>query len=208
MTDDETGWDLDEDDDEFLAAWDEADRQAAGVLREACREVLSEPAPEDELEAAAAELRKGLAARMWPFDYFLRGCGWEGTGPINARLMWLEAAAATVSPPNDPGTDAEEQAAVFALDHADWVGLVTGLVRRGPGASFDAETAEHDIETCPEIEGEVDDPEGELRALGFAVTVLTPLWQALGILDEDGRLTGLGQWGLPRAVLAAWEHGE
>lgn len=207
MTDDET-WDLDEDDDEFLAAWDEADRQAAVVLREACRDVLAEPAPEPELEAAARELRDGLAARREPFGYFLSGCGWDGSGPINSRLMWLEAAAATVSPPNDPGTDAEEQASVFALDHADWVGMVTGLVRRGPGASFDAEDAAHDIETCPEIVGEVDDPEREFGVLGLAVAVLTPLWQALGILDERAHLTVLGRWGLPRAVLAAWEHGE
>lgn len=208
MTDDDDADFADFDEDEFLEAWDEADRQAAEVLAEACREVLAEPAPADELDRAVQELRDGLATRRDPFEYFLLGCGWEGTGPDDPLTLWLDAAAATVSPANDPGTDAELQAAVFALEHADWVGMVTGLVRRGPGASFDPESVEDDIATSPEIEGDVDESEGALEVLSLAVEVLTPLWQALGILDRDARLTVLGRWGVPRAVLAAWEHDE
>ncbi len=208
MADDAPDFDDDFDEDEFLAAWDEADRQAAAVLSGACRDVLAEPAPEADLERAARTLEKGAASGGWPFDYFVRACGWQAARPEDTRELWLDAAASTVSPVNDPGTDAEEQAAVFALEHADWVGMVTGLVRRGVGASFDAESAEHDIETCPEVESEVEDSEGELGVLGLAVAVLTPLWEALGMLDEDERLTPLGRWGLPRAVVRAWEHAE
>jgi hypothetical protein len=207
MTDDGgTPFDLD-DDDEFLAAWDEADREAASVLREACPEVLGEPAPADEFERAARELREGLTAKQPAFRYFLSACGWQAAMPDDPEVLWVDAAASTVSPVNDPGTDADEQASVFSLEHADWVGMVTGLVRRGVGAPFDAESAERYIEECPEVEGEPAD-EGETAVLASAVAVLVPLWQVLGILDEGEQLTALGRWGLPRAVLAAWEHHE
>jgi hypothetical protein len=207
MADDDLEFD-DFDDDEFLAAWNEADREAAGVLREALASELAEPAPEADLDRAARGLEEGAESGRPPFDYFVRACGWYDGRPADRGDLWLDAAAASISPPNDPGTDAEEQAAVFALEHADWVGMVTGLVRRGVGASFDAETAEDDIENCPEVEGDVPDDEGQFGVLELAVSVLTPLWQSLGILDSGAALTPLGRWGVPRALLRAWEHEE
>jgi len=122
-------------------------------------------------------------------------------------VMWLGALAATLDPPNDPGTSAEEQAAVAALQHADLLGMVVGLVRRGVGAVFSPEAVQHDIETMPEIEDESEDPD-EVDAFGMPVVVLTPLWQALGVLDDDDRLTELGRWGLPHALLATWSKAE
>ena len=80
-------------------------------------------------------------------------------------VLWISALAASISPPNDPGTDVEEQSAVAALTHADWIGMIVGLVRRGVGAEFSAEAAQHDIANLPELEGEIEDPEGQRLAL-------------------------------------------
>ena len=33
---------------------------------------------------------------------------------------------------------------------------------------------------------------------------VTSLWQVLGVIDEDERLTPLGWWGLPEAMLRVW----
>ena len=33
---------------------------------------------------------------------------------------------------------------------------------------------------------------------------VTSLWQVLGAIDEDERLTPLGWWGLPEAMLRVW----
>lgn len=192
-----------DDDDEWLAAWHEADRQAAEVLREACPEQIESPAPQD-LKPAASLLRQGLADGRWPFDYFVNAMGGAQDALPRDVDLWVAALASTMSPPNDPGIDIEQQSAVAALMHADWLGMVVGLVRRGAGAEFSAEAAQRDIDTLPELEGEVEDPDGQLSVLSMAVTTLTPYWQAIGVLDDDERLTGLGRWGLPNALLVTW----
>ncbi|MGH3425578.1 MAG: hypothetical protein ACRDO8_12645, partial [Nocardioidaceae bacterium] len=92
----------------------------------------------------------------------------------------------------------------IALEHADWLGIVLGLVRRGVGAQCDLENAVRDIEECPEVEDESEDPEGETAVLEMALVTVAPLWQALGILDDGERLTALGRWGLPHALHDAW----
>ena len=33
---------------------------------------------------------------------------------------------------------------------------------------------------------------------------VTSLWQVLGAIDDDERLTPLGWWGLPEAMLRVW----
>jgi hypothetical protein len=32
-----------------------------------------------------------------------------------------------------------------------------------------------------------------------------PTWEAVGAVDGDRRLTALGAWGLPRALVRAWD---
>ena len=193
----------DEDEAEWDAAWAEVDRQAAAVLRDACATELALPPPHDPLLAAAASLREGIAEGRQQHRYFVAACGWEAQTPEDDTEMWLGALAATLAPPNDPGTSAEEQSAVAALQHADLLGMVVGLVRRGVGAVFSSEAVEHDIETMPEIEDESEDSD-DFDAFRMPVVVLAPLWQALGVLDDDDRLTELGRWGLPRALLSTW----
>ncbi len=206
MADDIDGTDdwMRDDEDALLAAWEEADRQAAQVLREACPFELRSPAPQEQLVRASASLRGGLAGRRSPYDYFVNACGWEREAPDGDVELWISALACTLSPPNDPGIDIEQAAAVAALLHADWLGMVVGLVRRGAGAEFSPEAAQHDIDTLPELEGAIEDPDGAFEVLSTAVTTLTPLWQALSVLDDEERLTELGCWGLPNALLVTW----
>jgi hypothetical protein len=195
--------DLDED--EFLAAWDEVDRQAAEILAEACEGLLAEPPPADLIAPAVRELREGAQAGRWPYEYFVAACGWDVGLPDHSDVaIWLEAASSTISPRNDPGTDSELQSAVMALQHADWLAIAAGSARRGVGARLDADSVTSDLMAMPEIEGTSDDPEGDWSVLAMALTTLLPLWHALGIVDADERLTVLGRWGLPQALSIVW----
>ncbi|HZJ07209.1 MAG TPA: hypothetical protein VFD59_17300, partial [Nocardioidaceae bacterium] len=61
---------------------------------------------------ATESLRQGIAEGRQQHRYFVTACGWESQIPEDGSVMWLGALAATLDPPNDPGTSAEEQAAV------------------------------------------------------------------------------------------------
>jgi hypothetical protein len=197
--DDELGSELDED--ELTAAWEAVDRQAAEVLELACAEVLSEDMP-TAVVRAATELRAGVAAGTWPFDYIRNACGWHDGAPAEDIELWLRAAASVIAPEDDPQIDVEELAGVGGLEHADWLALVVGLVRRGLGARLDAESWFADLSTLPEIEGEAPD---DLEAYyGPVVETIAPLLQAIGALDSDRRLTAVGRWGLPQVLLLVW----
>jgi len=118
---------------------------------------------------------------------------------------WLDALAETISPSDEPDEDEiESVSAVMALQHADWLGLALGAVRRGPGSALDPELVQADIEQLAEVDGEIEDPEGHLAVLHMALLHLTPRWQSLGALDENQRFTQRGTWGLPRALHRSW----
>jgi len=120
---------------------------------------------------------------------------------------WVAALAETISPSAEPGEDEiEAVSAVMALQHADWLGIVLGAVRRGAGSVLDAAAVQADIDGLEDIEGEIDDPEGHLAVLEMAVTHLGPLWQDLGVVDEDHRFTARGVWGLPKALHRTWSR--
>lgn len=87
------------------------------------------------------------------------------------------------------------------MEHADWLALIGGLARRGVGAELDADQVQNDLVTMPEIDVTVRHEHGEYD---LAVEVLAPLWQAIGAIDDDLRLTPLGWWGLPRAMHLEW----
>lgn len=118
---------------------------------------------------------------------------------------WVARLAETISPSAEPDErEVEAVAAVMALQHADWLGLVLGVVGRGPGAVLSADSVQADIDALEEIEGEIEDPEGHQAVLDMALIHLSPQWQNLGVLDVDGELTERGVWGLPRALHRTW----
>ena len=148
-----------------------------------------------------------------------------------ARAMeWAEDEDLTFG--DDPGEDDEPDelsaaiAAVCALDHFDWLAVMSALVTGGPGTpasaadlaryvrDFDPDEAiglsvaasgDDDELVDPEDgdSGEFDDDFDELSIEGLFLHV-TAMWSVLGAIDSDDRLTALGWWGLPEAMRLAW----
>ena len=120
---------------------------------------------------------------------------------------WVGRLAETISPSEEPEEhEIETVSAVMALQHADWLGLALGVVRRGPGAVLDPGRVQADIDRLDDVNGEIEDREGHLAVLEMALLHLTPLWQNLGVLDEHERLTERGVWGLPKALHRTWNQ--
>jgi hypothetical protein len=194
---------LEEDDEEFLAAWDRAEAAAVDLLREALPEVAGGNPPGDALQEAAERLRSGMMSGVWPYEHMRRAAGWKrGKPPIDDLELWLGSAGGLISAREETGLDGEEESTVLALEHADWLGAVVGLVRAGVGASAEPESLVDYIDACPEVDGVVDPDEASLVETAFELVL--PAWEAAGAVDEDRRLTLLGWWGLPRALAWAW----
>jgi hypothetical protein len=119
-----------------------------------------------------------------------------------------------------------ELTAICAIDHFDWLAAITALAEGGPGTAtsaadlagyvrdYEPEDAEDPEDGGPgEVDesGDEDEPFylsddeefDELTLEGLFLPV-TSLWQVLGAIDDDERLTALGWWGLPEAMLRVW----
>jgi hypothetical protein len=156
-----------------------------------------------------------------------------------ARAMeWAEDEDLTFGDDAD-GSDADGEpdelsaaiAAVCALDHFDWLAVMSALVTGGPGTPASAadlaryvrdfdpdeviglevarsgdavQLADEDVEyDDPDFAGGEFDDFDELSIEGLFLHV-TAMWSVLGAIDEDDRLTALGWWGLPEAMRRAW----
>jgi hypothetical protein len=84
------------------------------------------------------------------------------------------------------------------LDHADLI----GAVRAGVGSPAGPRHLASHIDSCPKVEGEVD--EDDRRLIEVSLDLLVPVWQVVGALDAEQRLTELGRRGLRRALAWAW----
>jgi hypothetical protein len=198
----EDDWDEQpEDDEEFLAQWEQAEAEAVEVLRQALPASTRARLPAGELAAACQRLRAGLLQHDPAVETIRRAAGLEPPLPADDAALWLAAAGALIAMREPSGLDSELEAAVMALELADWVGAVVGLVRGGVGANADPAALVAAINACPEADGTVD-PDADLVELAFEVVL--PTWEAVGAVDADRRLTALGVWGLPRALARAW----
>ncbi len=193
----------DEEEEAFLAALDAEEGAAVELLRRALPELRAAEPPPEELAVAAKRVRTGLSRGEWPFDHMLGATAWDPENlPKSDIELWLGAVGAPVSPREEMGLGSEEEAAIMALELADWLGATIGLVRAGVGASASPETLISYIDRCPEVDG-IFDPE-DSGVAGMAFELVLPAWEAAGALDEHRRLTALGMWGLPRALSWAW----
>jgi hypothetical protein len=137
---------------------------------------------------------------------------------------------------DEPGAESEPDelsaaiAAVCALDHFDWLAVMSALVNGGPGTpasaadlaryvrDFDPDEViglkvagpgdagqdeDEDVEFEDQDFGDYQDDFDELSIEGLFLHV-TAMWSVLGAIDEDDRLTPLGWWGLPEAMRRAW----
>jgi hypothetical protein len=190
------------DDEEFLAQWEQAEAEAVEVLRQALPASTLAPLPARELAAASVRLRAGLGRPDPAVETIRRAAGLDPPLAADDAEFWLAAAGALIAMREPSGLDSELEAAVMALELADWVGVVIGLVRGGVGVSADPAALVAAINDCPEVDGTVDPDDADLVELAFEVVL--PTWEAVGAVDADRRLTALGVWGLPRALARAW----
>jgi hypothetical protein len=226
---------LDEKDEEFLAEWDAADAEALAAVGELLDQVGDRPVPAEDLRAAASRLRESIARPGWPGELLIECGGMRAADlPADDAELWLRLAAGVASPqgseewaaePADPDGELGETdsaiAAICAIDHFDWLAVITALAVGGPGISasaadlagyvrdYDPEGAEAAAES-DEDEDDYDlddfDDDGEFDELTMEGLFLpvTSLWQVLGAIDDEDRLTPLGWWGLPEAMRSVW----
>ena len=199
----EDDWDEQpEDDEEFLAQWEQAETEAVEVLRQALPAPTLAQLPTEDLATACRRLRAGLGRHDPAAETIRRAAALDPPLPANDAELWLAAAGALIAMRESSGLDPELEAAVMGLELADWVGAMTGLVRGGVGASAEPAALVAAINDCPEVDGTVDPDEADLVELAFEAVL--PAWEAVGAVDADRRLTALGAWGLPRALARAW----
>jgi hypothetical protein len=231
---------LDEKDEEFLAEWDAADAEALAAVGELLDQVGDRPLPAEELSAAAARLREYIARPGWPGPLLVECGGMHAADlPADDAELWLALAAGVASPqgseedwagPDEAGGELNETdsavAAICAIDHFDWLAVITALATGGLGTSasaadlagyvrdYDPDGAEGAADDEDEDEGEDgydlddldeddDDEFDELSMEGLFLPV-TSLWQILGAIDDQDCLTPLGWWGLPEAMRRVW----
>jgi hypothetical protein len=221
---------LDEKDEEFLAGWDAADAEALAALGELLDQVGDRPRPAEDLRAASARLREYIARPGWPGELLIECGGMHAKDlPADDAELWLRLAVGVASPqgssddwsgPDDDDGELSETdsavAAICAIDHFDWLAVITALVVGGPGTPASAAdlagyVRDYDpdgAETAPDDEYPVDefDEEDEFDELGMEGLFLpvTSLWQILGAIDDRDCLTPLGWWDLPEAMRRVW----
>jgi hypothetical protein len=192
---------LDEADEDFIAEWDAAEEAASDELRELLAEVGERPRPDAALKTACRGLRSALQRGGRAAD-LLAASGGVDPGNLNPddAELWLRLAAGVVSPVDEPPEDAmEEELSVIALDHEEWLEAVAALARGGPGTPASAE------DLAEFVAGPEDD---DIEVLAGWFTTVVALWQMLGAVDDAERLTPLGWWGIPEALLQAWQPRE
>ncbi len=192
---------LDESDEDFFAEWDAAEQAAADELREVLAEVGERPRPDTELQRTCRDLRTALAHGGWLAD-ILRAGG--GVDPSNLDsddvTLWLQLAAGVVNPVDEPPDGAmqdEFSLSAIALDHEEWLEAVTALARGGPGTHASAEDLARYVAGA-------DDDGDDLDVLAGWFNTVVEQWRMLGAVDDRERLTPLGWWGIPEALLQAW----
>jgi hypothetical protein len=228
---------LDEKDEEFLAEWDAADADALAATRGLLDRVGDRPLPAEDLRRASARLRQDIARPGWPGALLIECNGLRPDElPTDDTELWLRLAAGVASPqgPEDLGPSDEDEdepgendlAAICAIDHFDWLAVITALAEGGPGTAAsaddlagyvrdfdpgDPEDADGDRaaeEANDEDEDQdfylSDDEEFDDLTMEGLFQPVTSLWQVLGAIDDEERLTALGWWGLPEAMLRVW----
>jgi hypothetical protein len=79
---------------------------------------------------------------------------------------------------------------------------VIPLVRAGAGADCSPEQLVRNINRCAEVTTTV--PKRDAPQVAAVFARLLHAWELTGALDEHGKLTELGAWLVPRALLSAW----
>jgi hypothetical protein len=162
--------------------------------------------PAGPLAAATAQFAAGVGSSHYPYSWIGRAAGLEGELPRDEAELLVRVLAATISPEEETGLDAHEEASVIALELGDWAGAVIELVRAGPGTDASPSALVRAIDACPEVQGPATDTD-DATVAATAFELVGFAWEAIGILDDQRGLTPLGAWALPRALTRAWGGG-
>ena len=100
------------------------------------------------------------------------------------------------------GYPAAEREAFLALEWADWLGVVLGLVRAAPGTAVEPTVLVDLVNRCPEVTSTI--PRKDRPYFEWAWSMVVPLWRAAGVLDADHTLTPDGAAHLVHALRHAW----
>jgi hypothetical protein len=226
---------LEEKDEEFLAEWDAADAEALALLQALLDQVGDRSVPLESLRLAGTRLRAVIAEPGWPGQLLIECGGVRPKDlPADDAELWLLLAAGVASPEGSddwgaPGGGPHETdsaiAAICAIDHFDWLAVITTLASGGPGTAasaadlaayvrdYDPDDGEGDDEddadeapddTDFELDDDLDDEEFDELGMEDLFLPVTELWQVLGAIDDQQRLTPLGWWGLPEAMRIVW----
>lgn len=212
----------DEQDEDFLTAWDDAEQDAREALDGLLAGIGERALPAEDLASAAARLRVEL--RQDP----------EGTALLRAVAgvqlndlpqddadLWLTLAAGVVGavdepPPGEFGL--EVLSAWASMLHPEWIAIAAIIAREGPGSSVEADhlagsVAEFDFAALDESDADgaenawfedgLDDDTGAM-VISIGLLPVLRLWRQLGAVDHDDTLTALGWWGIPESVSRAW----
>jgi len=116
---------------------------------------------------------------------------------------WLAVISALAEGgPGTPASATDLAAYVRDYDPEDLDGPDQGPAGpAGPGDPADGEEDDDDEDVFVDAFSDDDDDDLTLEGLFLPVT---SLWQVLGAIDDDERLTPLGWWGLPEAMLRVW----
>jgi hypothetical protein len=192
---------LDEADEDFFAEWDAAEQAAVDELEDLLAELGERPRPDAELQAACRSLRAALTCGKWPADLLRSGGGVDPSHlDSDDEQLWLRLAAGVVNPMDEPPEDTlADELSSTALDHEEWLEAVAALARGGPGTPASAE------DLARSVAGAEDDS-ADIDVLAGWFTTVVAQWQLLGALDDRERLTTLGWWGIPEALLQAWSQ--
>ncbi|HEV8572902.1 MAG TPA: hypothetical protein VGR49_07645 [Actinomycetota bacterium] len=190
---------------DFFGSRDGAPEGARELFISALSRLPEPPFPHDSLERACRSLRGALRWGEPPCDLLLAAGGLEAERlPREDLDLWMMLAAGTISPRRPiPG---QISTAWDELDDADWLGATLYMARGGPGTPTMPGDLLSGIVLCPETRGDIDTQHA--RAITQAFEAVGPLWRVLGVVGsaQEGRpLTTLGHWGLPLALLRAWE---
>jgi len=191
-------------------------------------QVGDRPLPHESLRLASTRLRE-IIAKPGRLGQLLIECGGVRPKdlPADDAELWLLLASGVASPEGSddwsaPGAGPDETdsaiASICAIDHFDWLAVITALAVGGPGTAAAATDLAAYVRDYDPDDGEPDededdddadfglDDDDEFDELGMEDLFLPviELWQVLGAIDDHQRLTPLGWWGLPEAMRIVW----
>jgi hypothetical protein len=148
------------------------------------------------------ELADLVRARAADHDDLAAWLAASGAAPDDPdEVVALAPVVAAVVPADLAPLHPAGRDAVLALEWADWLGAVIGLVRTGEGAPVGGEALVDHINRCPEVTSTI--PKQDRDRIAWAFDVVGGCWTGLG-LTEDGVLTPRGVLVLPAALRRAW----